>query len=426
MRSLRLLASALLLPLLAASGAGCASGESSQEVDDGALTSEVADFYDLGFESEVIAPASVLPRQAIVTQLYYTEGRLTHLGGNSRPGFVKLTNVESHPVEGAEGTVRITYKAQLPILWAKTRERPTDYKVAFPKKVDQASLDAFNAKYDGRCGRNEYGVATFWHDFDNGVEGCRLEDDAIEVTATVRASRGVVADKYPEYDRIYSDGLFRAVSVFGLDGWSDEPSDKGVQVFERFQQDLKGLIPNAEEQTRPRNDFVLREVTIKGELHGKKIEHTMLLVSQMEHANESFDRRFNEVTENADLVTYDGHSGLGKNIAAITARGTVKRGQYQIWFLDGCNSLGYVDSKFTERRREANGSSDRNGTKHVDLIGNGLPSYYPWGETTTFKVVRDLANSDAPKSYQTIIEEFPAVQVAAVIGDEDNTFTPSR
>src|SRR5678815_3117586 len=129
-------------------------------------------------------------------------------------------------------------------------------------------------------------------------------------------------------------------------------------------------------------------------------------------------------TKDADVVTYDGHSGLGKNLRALTSRGTVERGQYQVWFLDGCNSLGYVDDSFMERRRQANGAADPIGTHFVDLIGNALPSLWPWGESTTFKVVRALANPEEPKTYGKILEEFPTDQVAAVVGDEDNTYRP--
>jgi len=416
-----LFACALALPLTAL---GCSSNESSEDADDGALTSERATFLDFAFDAEVVAPASVLPRQAIVTQLYYTEGRLTHLGGNTRPGFVRLRDVVSTPAEG--GMQKITYKAVLPVLWPANREVPRDYAVAFPRQVDRESLDRFNAKYDGRCGRNEYGQATFWHDFDNGVEGCRLEDDAISRTATIRPSEGATPNLYPEYDKIFTDRLLKVVSIVGLDSFSDQPTDKGVQVFERFVQDAKSFARNATEESRGRDDFVLRQVVVKGELEGgNKYEHIFILVAQAEHANESFDRHFNAATDGADLVTYDGHSGLGKNIAAVTARGTVKAGQYQIWFLDGCNSLGYVDENFMVRRRDTNGAAaDPDGTKFLDLIGNALPSYWPFGESTSFKLVRALSNPSAPKSYKEIVDEFPAVQVAAVIGDEDNTYRP--
>ena len=49
-------------------------------------------------------------------------------------------------------------------------------------------LAAFNAKYDGRCGRNEYGVESFWHDFRPGASGCTL-DDADVTRATAEAER---------------------------------------------------------------------------------------------------------------------------------------------------------------------------------------------------------------------------------------------
>ncbi len=421
----RMLRKALLGIVPALVAFGCSAAPSNDEGTDafGELTSDEATFLDFQFEGEVIAPSTVVARQAIITQLYYTEGRLTHLGGNSRPGYVKLKGVKSEPA--GEGLQKIKYKAELPVLWPARTRQPTEYRVAYPRQVDQASLDAFNAKYDGRCGKNEYGQATFWHDFDPGVEGCTLDADVVAVRARVVPSAGVSSEiKYPQYNKLYEDDLLKVVTVVGLDGWTDSPGDVGVHVFERFISDVKGLITDEREVSRGVNDFVLRDVTVTGKVSGKNYEHTFLLVSQMEHANESFYRRFDEVTAKADIVTYDGHSGLGKNIKAVTSRGAVERGQYQIWFLDGCNSLGYVDASFTERRRTANGRTDPKGTKFLDLIGNALPSQWPWDESTSFKLVRALSNPDAPKTYDQILDEFPSNQVAAVIGDEDNTYNP--
>ncbi|MFO0668518.1 MAG: hypothetical protein U0235_02675 [Polyangiaceae bacterium] len=422
----RLLSLALLLvPSLALSlgcsagatedGAGSADGDEMSE-----LTSHEAVFLDFSLRGEVVAPAGVPARQAIVTQLFYTEGRLTHFGGNTRPGFVRVKDVTATPA--ADGSQRITYSAVLPVLWPANQAQPKKYQIAVPKKVDQDSLDAFNAKYDGKCGTNEYGQATFWHDFDPTVDGCKLEADTLRTTATAKPSSGVVADTYPEYDKIYADGALKVVSVVGLDGFSDQPTDLGTRDFEALVRDVTELSHGTVTEGA-KTDFIYRDVTIRGTVSGKKYEHRVFLAGAMEIAPAEFEARFGPATADADLVTYDGHSGLGKNIRGITSRGTVTPGQYQVWFLDGCNSLGYLDDDFTAKRRQANGGQD---TKFVDIIGNGLPSLWPGDETTSFRLIRSLADLAHPKTYSAILEEFPGNQVPAVVGDEDNAFKPGH
>lgn len=406
--------------VLAFAAFGCASGHGTSDDDEsnGALTSHEASFVDFTFKGEVVAPSNVVARQAIVSQLFYTEGGLTHLGGNTRPGFVRVKDVTSAPA--GDGFQRIKYAAELPVLWPAHRDPPTSYKIVVPLKVDQASLDAFNAKYDGQCGKNEYGQETFWHDFEPTAEGCALGDDTFQASAEVTPSVGVIVDKYPEYDRIYADGVIKMVSVVGLDGWADQPTDYGTRVFERLVSDVKTL-SHGTETAGDKTDFIHRDVTIKGTVSGKKLEHRIFLISQAESHTPEFDERYAAATADADVVTYDGHSGLGKNIRAVTSVASVKPGQYQVWFLDGCNSLGYLDDNFTARRRDANGGQD---TKFVDIIGNALPSMWPGGESTSFKLIRALANLAQPKNYGEILTEFPTDQVPAVVGDEDNTFTP--
>ena len=82
------------------------------------------------------------------------------------------------------------------------RRRATSY--SLPRDV--TALDAFNRKYDGRCGRSQHGAENFWHDFKPGTASCALDDaDVLRLRATVTAH--AKADrKYPEYRRIWEDG----------------------------------------------------------------------------------------------------------------------------------------------------------------------------------------------------------------------------
>src|SRR5205085_4863811 len=99
----------------------------------------------------------------ITAQLFYTIGPLTNAGANSRVGSMVPTNVASEPADGDQ--VKISYHAKLPVAWPKSKTAPESWDVVVPRRADAAGLSAFNDAYDGKCGKNEYGRETFWHDF---------------------------------------------------------------------------------------------------------------------------------------------------------------------------------------------------------------------------------------------------------------------
>ena len=80
-----------------------------------------------------------------------------------------------------------------------------------------------------------------------------------------------------------------------------------------------------------------------------------LLTASLKSIGSGFDARFAALTENADVVTYGGHSGLSKNIKAIAAKEKVLAQHYQVYFLDGCSTFAYLDTTLTDARIAING-----------------------------------------------------------------------
>src|SRR5687768_14890884 len=174
------------VPMLAAAVACSApSSEDGAEGSNDAITSKDAKILDFEFDGEVIAPAEADARKAIVSQLMYAQGILTTArNGNGHVGQVVLADVR----ETADGAKKkIAYKATMPVAWPKDLDAPTRYDLPLPK--DATAFDRFNAKYDGTCGHNEYGVETFWHDWNPKASGCRIADaDVTRSVATVKPS----------------------------------------------------------------------------------------------------------------------------------------------------------------------------------------------------------------------------------------------
>ena len=142
---------------------GCSQEVADDEGSEDAITSNEAGFVDLDFDAEVIAAKDTEVQKAITSQLFFTVGDLTAFNGNGRVGQHEVTNVRT--TDAGAGLVKIAYHAKLPVAWPKTKTIPRRYTITLPKHVDPAGLSAFVDKYDGPCGKDEYGKDVFWHDF---------------------------------------------------------------------------------------------------------------------------------------------------------------------------------------------------------------------------------------------------------------------
>jgi hypothetical protein len=414
------------LSLFATTALACSSAEPVDDTQGGeeAITSNDAQIVDFTFTGEVLAPKGDETRKAIVSQLFYTVGALTtEHGANGQIGRVETGSI----TETIEGDLkRIKYTAKLPVAWPKGQSVPRTYKVVLPK--DTTKLDAFNAKYDGKCGRNEYGQDVFWHDFNPIAAGCRVDDaDVTRSSARVTKNKSVTTGKYPEYAKVWEDGALEVVAIFGYSD-SGGASDQGEQEYNEFVSRSKALFAGSVSTENATSDSIHKDITIKATVKvggvDREVSITSLLIGTLYTSGADFDARYDPLSEKADLVVYNGHSELSKNTNALAAKGKVAPKQYQMFFFDSCDTYAYLDTKLTDRRRALNGADDPNGTKYLDVATNVLPSYFSNYAASSLSFVKALSERDTPKTYNQIMTELPSDQVVVVTGEEDNTFAP--
>jgi hypothetical protein len=426
----------LLLPtslLLLSTALGACSAAPADDAQGGndAITSNDAKILDFTFTGEVVASADVKARTAIIAQLAYTQGILTTgERGNGHVGQVTLTEV----VESAakDGKKTITYTALLPVAWPKTGNTvPEAYDLPVPKDV--TALDAFNAKYDGKCGNNEYGVGDFWHDWNPKAEGCTIDDaDVHRSRATVKPSTVETTGKFPEYDLMWKDNELDVVAIFGLiDGGGDSDSDPGVGEYNRFIAGSKGLLTSSSVKKNAKSTDVLRDTTITGKVvvagQTRTVKIDVLLVSEMKSVGPDFDKRYDPLSEKADLIMYDGHAGLGKNVNALARKGKVTAGKYQLLLLNGCQTFAYIDTTLNDRRTEANGkAADPNGTQFLDVMGNALPGFANNLASMSLTLLGAAVKPGEPKTFNQLMDSMPTEHLVVVFGEEDNRFKPSK
>lgn len=404
------------------------SASSSSDADDaaGAITSNEDAIVDFTFDGEVVTTPEVDEKKAIHDQLFYTVGQLTtQFEANGMVGRVELGSVAS----ARQGAMKkITYKARMPVAWPKGRAIPTKQDIVLPR--DTTKFSAFNSKYDGKCGNNEYGVEFFWHDWNPKAQGCRFDAaDVTQKTATVtRNAQETDGSKYPEYAEVWKDDSFDVVAIFGYSN-GGAAGDEGAAQFDAFVSAAKTKLTGATQTEAPAGTDLKRDITIKGTTKiggvSKPVTITALQVDTLYMAGAEFDTRYDALSEKADMVIYNGHSELSKNTNDLARRGKVVKNKYQIFFFDSCDTYAYLDTKLTDRRIEANGAeADPKGSKYLDVATNVLPSYFFHYADSSLSVLEALLHKDTPKTYNQILSVLPKDQVVVVSGEDDNAFRP--
>ncbi len=394
--------------------------------DEGELASVDGTPLEFKFDAEVVAAKDTLPKNAVVAQLEYMQGVLTTAArANAQFRFVDVTNVRERAADAT--TKRISYSASVAVIFPAGQRIPRRYDLAVP--LDVTKLDAFNQKYDGRCGTNAYGRETFWHDFNPRAQGCRLEADVMKMRATVAPHPLGTTSKFPEYDKIWADGSLDIVTVYGaISNTTDE--DTGARDREAFLGKVKGALTGGTRTDVAPRGGILKQSVVTGKIAISGVERTVRLVAyfveEAKSAGADFERSYGEETEKADLVVYSGHSGLGKNIQALASATRARRGKYQIAFFNGCQTFGYLGPTMHETRRTLNGAAtDPHGTKFLDVIVTTLPAYAE--RTPTEQLLFDAVVARR-KGYNELLRDFSGEQwtshLTGVFGEDDNTFRP--
>ncbi|MBX3192546.1 MAG: hypothetical protein KF819_36515 [Labilithrix sp.] len=390
-----------------------------------AITSNEAKILELRFSAELVALSNTEARKAILSQLVYAQGIfVTAHNGNGQVGQVVLSNV----VETEEGRAkRIRYDAALPVAFPKDLETPERYALALPRDV--RLLAAFNRKYDGTCGKNQYGQENFWLDYDPGAAGCRIDDeDVVRASAAVAPYAKASTDKYPEYDLLWADDRLDVIALFALIEGA-EPDDYGYTERDAFLRRAKERLTDGAIANRQPTRSFLSDASVTGtvEVGGrqKPVSIDVLLVPDLQRIGPDFDQRFDPISEKADLILYNGHAGLGENVNVLARKGKVAREKYQLVLLNGCQSFAHIDRTLNERRTAVNGADrDPAGTMYMDVVGNALIGYANNLAAMSFTLLDAAVEADTPRSYRSILAAMPANQLVVAFGEDDNRFAP--
>jgi hypothetical protein len=413
--------------------AGCI-GETGDAGDDpGAAGDEfasgVATLLEFEFDGEVVAKSATSWKNKVRAQLLYTVGHLNADYSVSRLNAVTLTRTSSVYLGG--GLYRIRYHAKLPVAWGKKDEQPAEYTLTLPKRVDDAGQASFLARYGVSCtepGYHDVTSSNVWYHYRPAAESCVLDPaDVTTSVATVVPSALNTSGKYPEYQRMWEDGVLDIVAVFGKnEKTATTSSDAGIAAYNELVAAVRARFPEAATTpmtlpASPGND--VRDITFDIELDGGRVSIVTLLVDEVKSAPPAFDARFAELTPRADLIVYGGHAGLGSNVRALTAKARFFPAKYQLLFLNGCDTFAYEDDSLVNARKLLN-PSDPGGSKYMDVMRNAMPAYFHMLAEAALAVVDAAVDRGAPRTYEEVFASIDPEQVVLVTGEEDNTFDP--
>ena len=224
---------------------GATDGE-KQGTGDGAFSSGQAQLVNFTFDGELLGPTATNLKGQIRAQLLYTVGHLNAEPGVAQLGKIALSNITA-TAQG--GLYKINYHAVLPVAWGNRASAPSSYTFTLPHRLDSSGQNAFTTAYAPTCSDDPSAanVSNFWYHYRPHLAGCTIAPaDVVNLNTSVMPSAKNTSGKYPEYPRVWDDGILRIVAVFGkYDAGATSDFDAGISAYNAFVAALSEALPGA-------------------------------------------------------------------------------------------------------------------------------------------------------------------------------------
>jgi MYXO-CTERM domain-containing protein len=420
--------------MVAACGAPGGWGDATSQTEQ-PYASAVATLMNFEFDGELVTTSTQTTARSAPTvirrQLYYTIGQLNGSRGVGRLDRLALSDITTELDENRN--LHIRYHAKLPVSWGSKSNLPSSYSFLLPRSMDSEFMSGFLERYSTTCvssDAHDVSTGSLWYYYRPAARTCQLaEADVIRLEATATRSDENTTGRYPEYHMLWEDRVLNVVAIFGkYEDGATAANDAGISAYNAFVRRLRSTFPQAttEPATLPSAVGVDEpDVSFRAALNGGlEVQINALLVDNVRTSDRQFNDRYNALSTEADLIAYNGHAGLGDNVAALTRKGRFRPGKYQIFFINGCDTFAYVDGSLAEARARLN-PDDPAGTKYMEIISNSMPSYFNANATADMALINGLRNVTSPQTYEAMFRGIDQQQIVVVTGEEDNVFTPN-
>lgn len=303
-----------------------------------------------------------------------------YVGGIGAPQLpIDFSNVKG--VKQQDGTYIVSYRAKGKILLHSVvaEQLDVDKELELPLPTD---LENF---YDRKCTDEHYdSFDDFWYFYDPYRRGCeKFARAPLADTFTFKLAGGVSRklDMNLRLDLLRgangNNETFRIDVVHGFESSQTSRRDDGRVNFNEFNTWMGtqgfALTKVQTHPTRPLNLWT-KTLTLP---NGKDIAvevRSFLVETTITARSKSFAQFFKEAVENADVIFYAGHSGLGGNLDIPSLEDKVggfkfNTAKRQIFFFESCSSYSYYLDSFRAEKTRA----------RIDVVTNGLSSYFDTG-----------------------------------------------
>lgn len=292
----------------------------------------------------------------------------------------------------------------------------------------------------------------YWYFWDPKRSGCDHKEGVQFQTITMSISKQTIPTKvtYPQYeDLLKSNGIqnnLQMTMAFGYveDVASPEPlkdHDYGMLEFQKSVRKTRAALkPYSPVETairqgeylgtsNPKLQIGVRFQGIKG---GVKFTINLVAaagIDQMEIFAKSFAH------DHDGIFGWFGHSRVGSGFDANDFGRMLRNNpsyysisdQYQLIYWGGCNSYSYYSLPFFKFKADIDPENDPNGTKKLDILGNGMPSLFAFNAFNAEVTMNTFMNWEARTSYQDMVDSlegnaarYGVSVMVNILGDEDN------
>lgn len=352
-------------------------------------------------------------QREIRRQLRFLIGNLN--ARDAGPNFTLSLAVEILEVIKRDDLNEATFKASLMVGWPKNSTPPAELVAWVPAKGDSEGINAFFNKYQAKCGGHGELVNFFFY-FNPFVSGCDVQTQGAEgVTAiTLKLTpRPVLSEeKYPEYHKIWEDGRLTATAIFG--NYESEDALMGEDLFAQLKGKHGEPASYALDKTANFQNIKAEFKVGNGILDINIID---ILVGNVETESEdpAFVKVYNERSVVSDYVSYNGHSGLGDNVKAISLLGNFAPKKYQIFNFHGCDTFSYIHPVLFDNHAKANPGTKA--SKYLDVVSTVNIGAFGVMAPYNFEFIEALLAKT--ESFNSFLTRMPWGS-PAVIGEEDN------
>ncbi|MEO5666616.1 MAG: hypothetical protein ABIR96_01020 [Bdellovibrionota bacterium] len=328
----------------------------------------------------------VLKSESLVEKLGVDFQKIEGLGAPRLP--LKITNVNAKTLP--DGRTEISYNYRAKAIIHKTAAKKLLKKGSFELVLPYDIAKVYNKK----CTDSHYtSFGDYWYFWDPYRAGCEklLEEPATRnVEVTVRDLDYKRLEETARFDLIRGDnGNGKLVQIDIITGFdeSSKRGDVGWKIFKKLNEALESKFgfELSKKSGTPKNPLYLFEKTLDS---GAQVLVRHLLVNtEIDSRSLAFAKFFKQSVEEADVIVYSGHSGLGGNLDIPSLE--AKAGEYvfnpkkrQVFFFNSCSSYSYYLDTFRTEKTKA----------RIDILTNVLAAYIDDESRDVLSLIESVLN----------------------------------